>query len=183
MADFQLHTKETAPEASKPLLENSLKAFGMTPNLHAVMAESPQLLDAYQQAHELFQRTSLSAVEQTVVWQAINVEHRCHYCVPAHTALAKMAKVDDTVIEALRNGAPLADAKLEALRTFTLEMVRQRGDVSAEAVNAFLAAGYGKRQILDVVLGVAQKVMSNYVNHLADTPVDPPFQKYAWDAA
>ncbi len=183
MTDFTLHTLESAPDESRPLLDNSLKDFGMIPNLHAVMADSPQHLEAYQKLHELFQQTSLSVVEQTVVWMAINVEHACHYCVPAHTAIAHMQKVNAGLIESLRNGAPLEDEKLEALRRFTLKVVRQRGVVSEEDTNAFLAAGYTRRQILDVILGVAQKVMSNYVNHLADTPVDAPFRKFEWNPA
>ncbi len=183
MTDFKLHTLESAPDESRPLLDNSLKDFGMIPNLHAVMADSPQHLEAYQKLHELFQQTSLSVVEQTVVWMAINVEHACHYCVPAHTAIAHMQKVNVGLIESLRNGAPLEDEKLEALRRFALKVVRQRGVVSEEDTNAFLAAGYTRRQILDVILGVAQKVMSNYVNHLADTPVDAPFRKFEWNPA
>ncbi len=183
MSIFTLHTKETAPAESRPLLEASEKAFGMLPNLHAVMAASPQHLEAYQKLHEVFQETSLSVAEQTVVWMAINVEHGCHYCVPAHTAIAHMQKVDAGVIDALRNAAPLADAKLEALRKFTLKVVRLRGDVPAEDVQAFLDAGYTSRQVLDIILGVAQKVMSNYVNHLADTPVDAPFRKFDWAPA
>jgi len=183
LAEFTLHTKETAPAESLPLFEASEKAFGMIPNLHAVMAESPQHLEAYQKLHELFQETSLSTAEQTVVWLAINVEHGCHYCVPAHTAIAHMQKVDGEVIEALRSGSRIADAKLEALRQFTLKVVRQRGNVTDSDVDAFLAAGFTKRQVLDIVLGLAQKVMSNYVNHLANTPVDTPFRKYDWTPA
>ncbi|WP_298963842.1 carboxymuconolactone decarboxylase family protein [uncultured Roseibium sp.] len=183
MTEFSRHTLETAPEQSKPLLNNSLQAFGMIPNLHAVMAESPQHLEAYQKLHELFQQTSLTAAQQTVVWMTINVEHTCHYCVPAHTAIAHMQKINSGLIEDLRNGKPLEDAKLEALRRFTLQVVRQRGNVSTQDVESFLAAGYTKQHVLDVILGVAQKVMSNYVNHLADTPVDPPFQKFAWAPA
>ena len=80
---FALHTHETAPAESQPLLEKSVKNFGMIPNLHAVMAEAPALLEAYQASHEIFQKTSFDADELTVVWQTVNVEHECHYCVPA----------------------------------------------------------------------------------------------------
>ena len=152
----------------------------MIPNLHAVMAEAPGLLEGYQHLHALFLDTSFSAEEQTVVWQSINVEHGCHYCVPAHTAIAKQMDVDDAITDALRDETELPTARLEALRDFTLRVVRQRGEVSDDAVQAFLDAGYTRRQLLEVVLGVSQKVMSNYVNHLAETPVDAPFQKFAW---
>ncbi len=99
MADFTLHDAETAPEASRPLLDKSKAAFGRIPGLHAVMAEAPGLLEGYQVLHQLFVNSSFDKDEKTVVWQAINVEHACHYCVPAHTGIAKMMKVDDAVTE------------------------------------------------------------------------------------
>lgn len=182
MTDATLHTAETAPEASKPLLENSQKAFGMIPNLHAVMAESPALLEGYQRLHQLaIDATGFTPEERTVVWQSVNVEHACHYCVPAHTSIAKSEKVDDHVTEALRNEEPLNDPKLEALRAFTLAVVRKRAQLSPGDTQAFLAAGYDNRAILDVVAIVAQKVMSNYTNAIFGTPVDQPFQKFAWE--
>lgn len=183
MVDFTLHTPKTAPADANPLFENSMKAFGMVPNLHAVMAESPELLDAYQKVHVLFSSSSLSDEECNVVWMAINVENQCHYCVPAHSAIAKMQGMSDANIEALRNNAPLDDPRLEVLRQFTLKMVRQRGQLDNADVNSFLAAGFSKRNILDVILGIGQKVMSNYTNHLARTPVDAPFAGYAWTPA
>ena len=88
MAQFKLYSVEEAPADSKPLLEASQKAMGMVPNLHAVMAESPSTLKAYQQLTELFSNCSFNADEMTVVWQSINVEHECTYCVPAHTGAA-----------------------------------------------------------------------------------------------
>lgn len=183
MSEFPLHDKTTAPEESKPLLQNSIDAFGMIPNLHAVMAAAPGLLEGYQRLHQLFTQTSFNADEQTVVWQTINVEHGCHYCVPAHTGIAKQMQVDDGITEALRNETALPTTKLEALRDFTLSVVRQRGQVGDEAVQRFLDAGFTKRQVLEVVLGVAQKTMSNYVNHLAETPVDKPFRQFEWHKA
>ncbi|MFT6772787.1 MAG: alkylhydroperoxidase family enzyme [Paracoccaceae bacterium] len=183
MADFTIHTLDTAPEASVPLLAKSKAAVGRVPGLHAVMAESPEMLEGYQDLHRLFLATSFTAEEKTVVWQAINVEHSCHYCVPAHTGIAKMMGVDDAITAALRDETPLPTAKLTALRDFTLRMVRERGAVDDAGVQAFLDAGFDRRQVLEVVLGVSQKVMSNYVNHLAQTPVDAAMQKFAWTKA
>ncbi|MEX2489522.1 MAG: carboxymuconolactone decarboxylase family protein [Pseudomonadales bacterium] len=180
MTEFKLHDQDSAPAESKPLLEDSLNAFGMIPNLHAVMAEAPAVLEGYKKLHELFTQTSFTAEEQNVVWQAINVEHGCHYCVPAHTGIAKSMKVSDEIIEALRNETRLPDPKLEALRDFTLKVVRQRGQVSSDEVQAFLDAGFTQRQVLEVVLGVSQKVMSNYINAIASTPIDEPFKQFEW---
>jgi alkylhydroperoxidase family enzyme len=181
MVDFTLHDETTAPEKSVALLAESRKKNGRLPGLHATMAEAPGLLEGYQQLHQLFLDSSFDNDEKTVVWQSINVEHECHYCVPAHTGMAKRMKVDEAISNALRNGTALPTERLQALRTFTLLMVRERGAVSDEAVQTFLDAGYTKRQVLEVILGLAQKVMSNYTNHIAHTPVDSTMEQYAWN--
>ena len=180
MTTLKVHNIETAPEASKALLEKSQKAYGMIPGLHGVLAGSPQILEAYQTLHELFTQSSFNEDELTVVWQTINVEHACHYCVPAHTGIAKMMKVDDNITEALRNETTLEDSKLEALRTMTLSVVRNRGNVSQADLDAFYAAGYEEKHVLDIILGLSQKTISNYTNHIANTPVDAAFEKFAW---
>ncbi|THH34832.1 carboxymuconolactone decarboxylase family protein [Aliishimia ponticola] len=183
MTDFPSHDLDSAPEASKPLLENSQKAFGRLPGLHKVLAESPQAFEGYQILHKLFTESDFDADELTVVWQTINVEHECHYCVPAHTGIAKMMKVSDEISEALRNETPLPNAKLEALRTFTLQMVRERGNVSEAQMQTFFDAGYDHRAVLNIILGIAQKTMSNYTNHVAQTPVDQVFEGLKWKRA
>lgn len=180
MTTLKIHNIETAPEASKAMLEKSQKAYGMIPGLHGVLAESPQLFEAYQTLHELFSNSSFNNDELTVVWQTINVEHACHYCVPAHTGIAKMMKVDDAITNALRNETPLESPKLEALRTITLTIVRNRGNVTQADLEAFYGAGYQEKHVLDIILGVSQKVISNYTNHIANTPVDAAFQSFAW---
>ena len=181
MTTLTTHTIESAPEASKALLEKSVSAYGMLPNLHAVLAGSPGLLNAYQMLHELFLKTSFNADELTVVWQGINVEHGCTYCVPAHTAIAHSMKVDAKLIDALRNQQPLPNAKLQALLDMTLIIVRNRGHVTDTELAAFYAAGYGEQQVLEIILGLSQKVISNYTNHIAGTAVDAPFKPFAWE--
>ncbi|PKH06362.1 carboxymuconolactone decarboxylase family protein [Moritella sp. Urea-trap-13] len=180
MTAFTIHSIESAPEKSRSNLEKSLKANGIVPNLHAVMAEAPGLLEGYQVLHKLFIESSFNAEELTVVWQTINVEHGCTYCVPAHTGIAHMMKVAPELTEALRNQEPMPTQKLQVLHDTTLLMVRNRGVISQAEMQPFFAAGYSQQQLLEIVLGLAQKVMSNYTNHLAQTPVDQVFEKFAW---
>jgi len=180
MSTFTIHNLDTAPDNSKLFLENSLKGFGMIPNLHGVMAEAPSLLEGYQLLHKLFQDSSFNNDELTVVWQTINVEHECHYCVAAHTGIAHMMKVDAALTEALRNRTSMPSKKLQVLHDTTISMVRNRGRLTEAEVSAFYAAGYEQRQLLEIVLGLSQKVMTNYVNHLAKTPTDEIFQQFAW---
>ncbi len=180
MSTLKVHTIDSAPEGSKALLENSQKEYGMIPGLHGVLAGAPGILEAYKTLHQLFVDSSFNQEELTVVWQSINVEHECHYCVPAHTGIAAMMKVDEKITEALRNRTALANPKLDALRDMTLSIVRNRGNVNDSEIQAFYAVGYGERQVLEIILGLSQKVISNYTNHIAKTPVDAPFQKFAW---
>ncbi|WP_163134100.1 carboxymuconolactone decarboxylase family protein [Agarivorans sp. Alg241-V36] len=180
MSNFTLHTAESAPEKSKAILEGAQTQMGMVPGLYAVMAESPETLKAYTQLHQQFTSTSFDAEELTVVWQTINVEHECHYCVPAHTGIAHSMKVNPALTEALRNDEAMPSDKLQALKNFTLAVVRERGNVSETDLEAFYAAGYGNQQVLEVILGLSQKVISNYVNHVAHTPVDKVFEKFTW---
>ena len=181
MSEFKIHTVDSAPEESKEILEGAIAQMGVVPNLFGTMSEAPTILKAYTQLHEQFTNTSFDAEELTVVWQTINVEHECHYCVPAHTAIAHSMKVDAALTEALRTGDKMPTEKLQALHDFTLSMLRKRGNVSAEELTAFFAAGYAQQQVLEIILGLSQKVISNYVNHVAKTPVDPMFETFAWE--
>ncbi len=178
MTEFTIYNIETAPEGVKPLFEKSIQDFGMIPNLHGVMAAAPALLNSYQQIHDLFQSTSFNADELTVVWQVINVEHNCHYCIPVHSAIAAMMGVDADIVDAIRNDKPITDEKLEVLRQTTLAMVKQRGILLEDEKEQFFSVGYGQQQLLEIILGISQKIMSNYTNHLNNTPVDEPFKKF-----
>jgi alkylhydroperoxidase family enzyme len=177
---FTLHDLDSAPEGSKPLLEKFISNFGRIIGFYGMLAESPEALRGYKALSDAFDNTTLSDDEKTVVWQTINVEHECHYCVPAHTFMAKAMKVSDELNDALRDETPLPDARLEALRDFTLILVRNRGHASDAEIEAFLDAGYTRRNILEVVLGISEKVLSNYVNHLTKTPVDKEWDRFAW---
>ena len=180
MTTLGLPDKDNIPAESQTLLNQLGKSIGMVPNFHAMLAVSPQALKGYMTLHQLVTETAFNADELTVVWQSINVEHGCHYCVPAHTAVAKGMGVDQAISEALRNETILPNIKLEALRQFTLLIVRNRGNVPKANVDTFKSAGYTDRSIVDVVLILSQKVMSNYLNHMADTPVDEAFSPFSW---
>jgi alkylhydroperoxidase family enzyme len=169
---FPIHTQASAPPDSQAPLAQAVADWGIVPNLMGVLATAPSAISAYNALHGLFMATSLSNEEKTVVWQSINIEHQCHYCVPAHTAMANMMKIDQAVISALNLKTRLPNEKLEALRSTTLQLVRNRGILTAQEVTSFLAAGYSQKNLLEIIVGIAQKTISNYTNHLAQTPLD-----------
>ena len=181
MIYFPMLTLETASDAGKARLQASLDAYNFIPNLHGVMAHSPALLEAYQALNDIFMRSSsFNATERDVVWLAVNYWNNCHYCMAAHSALAAMSGMNEADLEALRTGQPLANAKLQTLRSFTEHMLEQRGWPDPQQIAAMEDAGYTATTILDVILAIGMKILSNYTNHLADTPVDNAFTNYAW---
>jgi uncharacterized peroxidase-related enzyme len=175
MISFPIHSLDTAPAGAQALLQQAQAQFGLIPNLFGGMASAPGLLKSYLAVYEAFSGGTLTALEQQVVCIAVSREHACHYCVAAHSTVAGMHGLDPAIIEALRLGTPLPAAKLEALRQFTVQMVRQRGWAEPGQLAALLAAGYSRETALEVITGIALKVMSNYTNHLIDTPVDAAF--------
>jgi uncharacterized peroxidase-related enzyme len=182
MSQFPIHSILTTHATAKPLLEGSLKKYGFVPNLHGGLAEAPAALKAYIELTASFDQTSFSPTERQVVLLAASVENQCTYCVAAHSMIARqMVKADAAIVDALRNRQPLPDDKLEALATFTQAVVKNRGMVSRALAN-FMAAGYMRAHVLEVILGVAMKTLSNYTNHLIDTPLDNAFQAEAWEA-
>jgi AhpD family alkylhydroperoxidase len=170
MTTFTVHTIDTAPDVSKPTLDATRKAWGFVPTLHGILAESPATLNAYDSLFGLVGQSSFTPAEQQVVYLAVNVMHECEYCVAGHTYLARLAHLDETAIQALRRGTTIDDARLQALRLFTEAVVRERGFVGDAAVDAFIAAGFSKAKVLEVVLVISTKTISNYVNHIAHTP-------------
>lgn len=183
MTEFNFYNEENAPEASKPLLANAKKGFGFVPNLLAGMAEAPATLEGYMTLSGIFGKTDLSETERQIILMTNNRLNGCTYCMAAHTTISQGAKVPEEVITALRDGTEIPDSKLEALHQFTARVVETRGWVDQADLDAFFAAGYSKQTVLEVILGTSLKVMSNYVNHIADTPVDPVFQANRWTKA
>lgn len=180
MANFTIHDSRTAPEGAREFISGVEKKMGFVPSLYGVFAENPAVLDAYTQLSEQLGKTGLSALELQIVTIAASVENECHFCVAAHSTISEGQGLDLNVINAVREDRAIDDPKLEALRIFTKKLVIDRGFVSDCDVDTFLAAGYDRAAVLAVILGVSLKVISNYTNHVAETPVNDAFQKHAW---
>lgn len=175
-------TLENASAGAKPILEKALAQVGFIPNMYARMVNSPGLLDTYLHGYAVFRNQSgFSSQEQEVVFLSISRENGCEYCVSAHSFLADMKSgVPAEVTNAIRNDVPIPDTKLQALASFTRTLVAARGLPTKADVAPFLAAGYEERHILEIVLAISVKTLSNYANHLFHTPLDPMFEGRRW---
>lgn len=180
MTDYTIHTRESAPEASREALNQAHEKYGFVPNMLGIMAEAPGLLQGYLALGGLFENGSLSPTEQEIVMLSVSFENRCEYCMGAHSTVAGMKQVPESVVGALRDGRPLEDQKLEALRMLVHSIVVNRGFPDAAALSGFHEAGYSRAQLLEVVLGVGIKTLSNYTNHITETPLDEVFSQLLW---
>ena len=176
MLNFTTHTIDSAPEESRPILQTAEKNFGFVPNLLGKLANAPATLQAYFALNQIFEKTSFTAIEKPIILLTISVYHQCHYCIPAHTMIAKMAEVPEIVIEAIIHNHPIPDDKLQALHDLVIEMLETRGQPAIAMLEKFLAAGYHQEQVLELLVGIAMKTISNYGNHIMQTEVDDQFR-------
>jgi uncharacterized peroxidase-related enzyme len=174
---------ETAPAGSRAALEEIESKYGFIPNLAAVFAESPAALNGLLGALTSFDvaEMSLPPLERQVVLLAASVQNRCAYCTAAHSMLASVQGMDRAEVVRLQQGLPLSDARLEALRNFVEGIVQHRGRLRESDVQRFLAAGFTRAQVLEIIFGVALKTLTNYANHVAMPPVNEQFAEYLPD--
>lgn len=182
MTDFPLHTPDTAPAESRDKLEAVQAKMGFIPNLFGQLAEAPAALEAYLTLNDLLEKTSFSSAEQQVIVLSVAVENGCEFCVAAHTGGAKKAGVPEHVIEELRARRDVSDPRLAALARFAQAVVRERGWVAGPELEEFLEAGFTKQNVLEVILGVSLKTLSNYSNHIAGTPLNQELSSLEWSA-
>ena len=144
MSEFTIHTLDTAPQASRLILQNTEKQLGFIPNLYAVFAESTTTLEAYQTLAKLFDKTAFTVIERQLVLLSISRYCDCTYCLAAQGTKAKMQKIPTEIIDAVYYKQPLSDAKLDALRIFTLAVLEAEGWVKQDTLQNFYHAGYQK---------------------------------------
>ncbi len=187
MTDFKMSlsavTLETANDDQKPLLESPLKSMGMIPNMYANMVNSPGLMETYAVGYERFRKFGgFTPIEQEVVFLTISIANECTYCVAAHSFVADMmSKLPKELTDTIRNEEKIEDPKLSALAEFTKVVFFSRGNPSKSEVKAFIEAGFEEKQILEIILAIAVKTLSNYSNHVFHTEIDSVFSGRKWN--
>lgn len=177
---FKVHDIDSAPEPSRPVMEGAKKKYGFVPNLIGVFATSPAAAEAYTAIEKALEKAALDPVEQQLVMLTVSAENDCEYCVAAHSKIAQGADMPEDVLEALREESEIPDRKLQALASFTRSLMKNRGWIPDDDLEAFADAGYSERHVLDVIAILAMKTLSNYTNHIAETPLDDAFSNQEW---
>lgn len=184
-AEFRVETPPVSDDRAegrgKDLLEGARAKLGFVPNMYRGMANNPGLLDTYLYGYQQFRASgNFTPPEQEVVFLVISGANGCDYCTAAHSMLAvKVSKLSPADTQALRDGRPLSDGRLEALRRFTHHMWETRGLPARAEAEAFKAAGFGDVHVLEIILALAVKTISNYANHINHTDLDEVFAPFA----
>ncbi|MFS4454522.1 carboxymuconolactone decarboxylase family protein [Maribacter sp. 2304DJ31-5] len=172
MSTFNVPKREEVTANNQAIFDNLEKALGFVPNLYATYAHSENALGNYLALSNV--KTSLNAKEKEVVNLAVSQVNNCTYCLSAHTAIGKMNGFTDEQIIELRGGNASFDTKFDALAKLAKNITENRGATDAEVVDNFLNAGWTKENLVDTIVLVGDKTISNYLHKTTDVPVDFP---------
>ncbi|MFE6972567.1 carboxymuconolactone decarboxylase family protein [Streptomyces sp. NPDC057682] len=176
---FPDHTLETAPPAARPTMVSVTEKQGYLPAGVARLATSPETLNGFLRLSALFESTTLDPLSREVLIMTVATRNGCHLCVAMHTARLAALEADAALVAALREGGPLPDERLDAVRTFTLAVIGTTGAVDDAALAAFLSHGYTPRNALEVTLGIGAYTVSTLANRMTGAPVDPQLAAFA----
>jgi AhpD family alkylhydroperoxidase len=179
MTAFTEHTMESAPPAARRAMTAVAGKQGYLPAAVALMAESPETLDAFLRLTGIFDSCTLDPLARETVIMTVAVRNGCHLCVAMHSARLAVLGADPALTQALRSAEPLPDARLEAVRVFALRVLDTAGDVGDPALTEFLGRGFTTRNALEIVLGIGTYTLSTLANRLTGAPVDEPLRAFA----
>jgi len=180
MPNYPLQTIASAPEKSKPALEQLQEAFGILPNLPAVIANSPKLINALVGLFAQVHSPGLSEAENQIVLLTDAVTNSSAYAVAFHTTLALQQGIRSEETSAIREGHLPKDKRFAALSNLAKALIEKRGHLSEQELDSFIAAGFTKEQILEVIAIVAASTITNYSGTIANPPLEDAFQAHAW---
>ena len=172
MTTITVPTRDNVIESNKVLFDSLQKMVGFVPNVYAVFAHSPTALGDYLALQN--RKSSLTGKEREVVNLLVSQLNGCNYCKAAHTAIGKMMGFTEEQTQEIRRANITFDAKLNALAKVVKEIVENKGEVSGSTMKAFYHQGYTIENLVDVVINVGDKIMTNYMFALAKVPIDWP---------
>lgn len=170
--EFNVPTKSDVSKSNQAIFENLEKGLGFVPNLYATFAYNDTALADYLALQN--RQSTLTAKEREVIHLVVSQVNECQYCLAAHTALAKNLKFSGEEILDIRSGQLPGNSRLNALAGLTKSLTENRGSADPDALEAFFAEGYTKANLVDVILVVGDKIISNYLHKTTQVPVDFP---------
>ena len=183
MTGFAIKTAVTAPAASRDTLCSIEDGLGFVPNIYGVFAGMPAALSGLASLNSAFDKTSFSPGEREIIALTTSVYNQCPYCVAGHSTFALQHGVDRKTVDAVRAGGLSDDQRLQALGQMAHRILKSKGAIGAGDIRPFLNAGYHSSQILELLVGIAGKTMTNFASKIAHVPLDDEFSDQAWSPA
>lgn len=172
MSTFNVPNREEVNTKNQGIFDTLQQKLGFVPNLYATYAHSDTALENYLNFSNA--PTSLKAKEKEVVNLAVSQVNDCNYCLAAHTAIGKMNGFTDEQILELRAGKASFDSKLDALAKLAKNVTENRGRASKDIIDNFLKSGYTKGNLIDTIVLVGDKTISNYIHNTTQVAIDFP---------
>jgi uncharacterized peroxidase-related enzyme len=172
MATFNVPTRADVSANNQAIFDNLQKGLGFVPNLYATFAYSETALGDYLTLQN--RKSSLRAKEREIINLVVSEVNGCVYCLSAHTALGKMNGFTDDQILDIRGGEVPFDSKFDALAKFVKATTINHGKPARSAVDALFAAGYNNANLVDILIVIGDKIISNYFHGITQIPVDFP---------
>jgi AhpD family alkylhydroperoxidase len=172
MTTINVPTREEVSPANQAIFDNLKKGLGMVPNLYATFAHSETALANYMSFQNA--KSSIAGKSREVVNLVVSQVNACQYCLAAHTMLGKMNGFTDEQIMEIRHGRASFDTKFDALAQLVKGITLSRGHVDQLLIDAFFAAGWTKENLVDTIVVIGDKTVSNYLHAATQVPVDFP---------
>lgn len=183
MKEFDLNTNETLTQSSISILTQLKEDVGFIPNIYTLASGSDVAFDAFFQLNSSFSQSQFTPIEREVIQLVVSVENNCNYCVAGHSLFADNLGVSKKVLEALRNGEPVEDPRLQGLSQFTRSLILSKGKPDEFEVSDFFDLGFEKSHVIELILGIALKTFTNILSRLSKLPLDEPFLRYDWSSS
>ena len=169
---FTVPTRAEVSANNQQIFDGLQKNLGFVPNLYAYFAKSETALADYVAFQN--RKSTLRAKEREVINLVVSQVNGCRYCQSAHTVLGKMNGFSDEQVIELRLGTASFDSKLNALVQLAKSITENKGRADENLVEAFFEAGYNEGNLVDLIIIIGDKIISNYIHNLTGFEIDFP---------
>ncbi|HVE23548.1 MAG TPA: carboxymuconolactone decarboxylase family protein [Acidocella sp.] len=177
---YPIHTLNSAPAASQPILANLQQAFGLIPNIAGAMASSPELLKGFWGLFQQVHSGTFTEAEIQALLLTNAVTNGCCWAVAFHTILALREGLTEADVEAIRAGKLPAHARLAALSHLARRLIETRGHVTQQDLGGFIAAGFTRAQSMEILAVTAASTITNYGGTITQPPLEDFLVPHAW---
>lgn len=172
MKTFPIPSNEKISTDNQEIFKSLKDNIGFVPNLYAVFAHSDYALSNYLALQQ--SKSSINTNEREVIDLVVSQVNGCKYSLSAHTIIAQKKGFTEQQVVEIRKAEITFDVKMDALAKFVKSVVENKGHAKPEFINAFYAAGYNEGNLIDTVVIIGDRTITNYIYALTDVPIDWP---------